>query len=144
VVVDAQGLPLGSVAAPANRHDSPLLGESLDSVEEILSGLPEPAKVHLDRAYDSELTRKRLAERDLKGVICQKGKPSPLAATNRWVAERTNSWQNAHKKLVWCTERKGRVIDFWVSFSNVIIIVGRLLRKAWTHYRWEGRPTRRP
>jgi hypothetical protein len=106
--------------------------------------LPEPAKVHLDRAYDSELTRKRLAERDLKGVICQKEKPSPLAATNRWVAERTNSWQNAHKKLVWCTERKGRVIDCWVSFSNVIIIVGRLLRKAWTHYRWEGRPTRRP
>jgi hypothetical protein len=144
VVVDAQGIPLGSVAAAANRHDSPLLGETLDSVEEILSGLPEPAKVHLDRAYDSELTRKRLAERDLKGVICQKGKPSPLAATNRWVLERTNSWQNAHKKLVWCTERKGRVIDFWVSFSNVIIIVGRLLRKAWTHYRWEGRPTRRP
>ena len=144
VVVDAQGIPLGSVAAAANRHDSPLLDESLDSVEEILSGLPEPAKVHLDRAYDSELTRKRLAERDLKGVICQKGKPSPLAATNRWVAERTNSWQNAHKKLVWCTERKGWVIDFWISFSNVVIIVGRLLRKAWTHYRWEGRPTRRP
>ena len=144
VVVDAQGIPLGSVTAAANRHDSPLLGETLDSVEEILSGLPEPAKVHLDRAYDSELTRKRLAERDLKGVICQKGKPSPLAATNRWVVERTNSWQNAHKKLVWCTERKGRVIDFWVTFSNVIIIVGRLLRKAWTHYRWEGRPTRRP
>ena len=144
VVVDAQGIPLGSVAAAANRHDSPLLGETLDSVEEILSGLPEPAKVHLDCAYDSELTRKRLAERDLKGVICQKGKPSPLAATNRWVVERTNSWQNAHKKLVWCTERKGRVIDFWVTFSNVIIIVGRLLRKAWTHYRWEGRPTRRP
>ena len=144
MVVDAQGIPLGSVAAPANPHDSPLLGESLDSVEEILSGLPEPAKVHLDRAYDSELTRKRLAERDLKGVICQKGKPSPLAATNRWVAERTNSWQNAHKKLVGCTERKGRVIDFWSAFSNVIIIVGRLLRKAWTHYRWEGRPSRRP
>ena len=106
--------------------------------------MPEPAKVHLDRGYDSELTRKRLAERDLIGVICQKGKPSPLAATNRWVVERTNSWQNAHKKLVWCTQRKGRVIDFWVSFSNVIIIVGRRLRKAWTHYRWEGRSTRRP
>jgi hypothetical protein len=144
VLVDAQGIPLGAVAAPANRHDSPLLGETLDSVEEILGALPEPVRVHLDRGYDSELTRKRLAERDLIGVICQKGKPSPLAATNRWVVERTNSWQNAHKKLVWCTERKGRVIDFWVSFSNVIIIVGRLLRKVWTHYRWEGRPTRRP
>jgi hypothetical protein len=54
-----------------------------------------------------------LAERDLIGVICQKGKSAPLQATNRWVVERTNySWQNAHKKLVWCTEREGRVIDF--------------------------------
>jgi hypothetical protein len=32
------------------------------------------------------------------------------------VVERTNSWQNAHKKLVWCTERTGRVIDFWIAF----------------------------
>ena len=36
--------------------------------------------------------------------------------------ERTNSWHNAHKKLVWCTERVGRVIDFWVAFSSVVII----------------------
>ena len=32
------------------------------------------------------------------------------------MVERTNSWQNAHKKLVWCTERTGRVIDFWIAF----------------------------
>jgi hypothetical protein len=102
--------------------------------------------VHLDRGYDSDLTRKRLAERNLIGVISEKGKPSPLGATNRWVVERTNSWQAklAHKKLVWCTERRSRVIDFWLTFSNVIIIVGRLVRKAWTHYRWESRPSRRP
>lgn len=144
VLVDAQGIPLGSVSAPANRHDSPLLGETLDRVEEILGALPEPVRVHLDRGYDSELTRKRLAERGLIGLISERGKPSPLGATNRWVVERTNSWQNAHKKLVWCTERTGRVIDFWIAFSNVIVIVGRLLRKVWTHYRWEGRPSRRP
>ena len=44
--------------------------------------------------------------------IPQKGKPSPLAATKRWVVERTNSWSDAHKKLVWRTERTGPVIDF--------------------------------
>jgi transposase len=144
VAVDADGIPLGSIGAPANRHDSPLLPETLDAVEETLGALAEPVRVHLDRGYDSELTRKRLAERNLTGVICEKGKPSPLGATNRWVVERTNSWQNAHKKLVWCTERRGRVIDFWISFSNVIIIVGRLVRKAWTRYRWDSRPSRRP
>jgi hypothetical protein len=31
-----------------------------------------------------------------------------------------------------------------VAFSEVIIIVGRLVRKAWTRYRWETRPSRRP
>ncbi len=58
--------------------------------------------------------------------------------------ERTSSWHNAHKKLVWCTERVGRVIDFWVAFSEVVIIVRRLAREGWTRYRWEGRPSRRP
>jgi transposase len=144
VAVDADGIPLGAVAAPANRHDSPLLPETLDAVEDILGALPESARIHLDRGYDSDLTRERLAERDLIGVISEKGKPSPLWATNRWVVERTNSWQNAHKKLVWCTERRSRVIDFWIAFSNVIIIVGRLIRKAWSRYRWDGRPSRRP
>ena len=113
VAVDADGIPLGAVAAPANRHDSPLLPETLDAVEEILGALPQSARIHLDRGYDSDLTRERLAERDLIGVISEKGKPSPLWATNRWVVERTNSWQAklAHKKLVWCTERRSRVID---------------------------------
>jgi transposase len=144
VAVDADGIPLGAVAAPANRHDSPLLPETLNTVEEILGALPDSARVHLDRGYDSDLTRKRLAERHLMSVISEKGKPSPLGATNRWVVERTNSWQNAHKKLVWCTERRSTVIDFWIAFSNVIIIVGRLVRKAWSRYRWESRPFRRP
>ena len=31
------------------------------------------------------------------------------------------------------TERRGRVIDFWVAFSEVAIIVRRLVRKAWRH-----------
>ena len=49
--------------------------------------------------------------------------------------------QNAHKKLVWCTERRGRVIDFWVAFSEVINIVRRLIRKGWRHTTALGRTT---
>jgi hypothetical protein len=41
-----------------------------------------------------------LEDRDLVDMISEKGKPSPLGATNRWVVERTNSWSNAHKKLL--------------------------------------------
>jgi IS5 family transposase len=142
VAVDAAGIPLGAVAAPANRHDSPLLAPTLGALETL--GVPEWASVHLDRGYDSKATRRLLEDRGLVGVISKKGKPSPLGTTKRWVVERTNSWSNAHKKLVWCTEREGRVVDFWIAFSNSIIIVGRLLREIWSRYRWEGRPSRRP
>jgi len=143
MVVDAKGIPLGAIAAPANRHDSPLLEETLDTME-IVGELPEHISVHLDRGYDSKLTRERLKELGLGWEISGKGKPAPFWATNRWVVERTSSWHNAHKKLLWCTERVGRVIDFWLAFSGIIITVGRLVRSGWTHYRWEGRPCRRP
>jgi transposase len=144
MAVDAEGIPLGCVSAPANRHDSPLLVPTMEATSEALGALPEGVSVHLDRGYDSLLTRQRLRELGLRLEISGKGKPAPSWATNRWVVERTSSWHNAHKKLVWCTERVGRVIDFWISFSNVIIIVGRLVRKAWSRYRWEGRPSRQP
>ncbi len=142
--VDAKGIPLAVVSAPANRHDSPLLGETLDGVLVAVGGLPDEASVHLDRGYDSNVTRRLLEDRGLLGVISEKGKPAPLGAGLRWVVERTNSWHNAHKKLVWCTERCGRVIDFWIAFSDAVIVVGRLVREAWTRYRWDTRPPRRP
>lgn len=131
VAVEAEGVPLGVITAPANRHDSPLLGETLDTAGQ----LPEHSSVHLDRAYDSKIIRAILESRGLIGVISTKGKPARLKA---------GSWHNAHKKLLWCTEREGRVIDFWVAFSNVVILVRRLIRRAWSLYRWESRPARRP
>ena len=143
VVVDANGIPLGAISAPANRHDSPLLGGTLDTLGK-LGPLPEQMSVHLDRGYDSEATRRRLRDRGLEAAISEKGKPAPLVATKRWVVERTSSWNNTHKKLVWCTERRRRVVDFWIAFSEVIIIVRRLIREAWARYRWDNRPCRRP
>jgi hypothetical protein len=110
--VDGEGIPIGGVTAPANRHDSPLLVPTLEHACASVGGLPEGTSVHLDRGYDSELARERLRERALSAEISRKGKPSPLGATKRWVVERTSSWHNAHKKLVWCTERRER---WWTS-----------------------------
>jgi hypothetical protein len=47
--VDARGIPIGTVTAPANCHDSPLLTETLDAVAETLGELPEQMSAHLDR-----------------------------------------------------------------------------------------------
>jgi transposase len=142
--VDANGIPIGDVSTPANRNDSPLLVPTLQHASASVGGLPDLANVHLDRGYDSSVTRERLEGLNLIGEVSKKGRPAPLQAGQRWVVERTNSWHNAHKKLAWCTERVGKVIDFWVAFSDVVIIVRRLVREGWSRYRWEGRPTRRP
>jgi transposase len=88
MAVDGSGIPVGFVTAQANRHDSPLLTETLDAAAGALGGLPEA-------------TSGRLRERGLAAEISEKSKPAPLTATKRWVVERTNSWHNAHKKLVW-------------------------------------------
>jgi hypothetical protein len=105
---------------------------------------PEPPTVHLDRGYDFPGTPARLAVDGLAGANSAKGKPAPVATTGRWVIERTHAWTNAHKKLVWCTERRTVVIGFWLAFSAIIITVGRLVRAGWTRYRWDGRPRRQP
>ena len=99
-VVDARGIPLGTVVAPANRHDSPLLDATLETLEP-LGELPDRASVHLDRGYDSKATREKLEARGLSGVIAQRGKPAPLQAAKRWVVERTNSRHNAHTRRSW-------------------------------------------
>ena len=59
--VDGKGIPVGSATDPANRHDdSPLLAPTLDHASASVGGLPEGASVHLDRGYDSNITRERL------------------------------------------------------------------------------------
>src|SRR3712207_631623 len=49
-VVDVCGIPLGFIIAPANRHDSPLLADTLNTLQR-LGELPDRARVNLDRAY---------------------------------------------------------------------------------------------
>jgi hypothetical protein len=78
--------------------------------------------VHLDRGYDSGVTRERLWRRELVAEISKQGRPAPIAATKRWVVERTTSWSNAHKRLVWCTERVGSVIEFWLAFFVAMLL----------------------
>ncbi|MGL4340704.1 MAG: IS5/IS1182 family transposase, partial [Rhodoglobus sp.] len=37
-----------------------------------------------------------------------------------------------------------RVIDAFIALAAAIITTRRLIREAWTRYRWDTRPTRRP
>ena len=145
LLVDGAGIPLGTVVAPANRHDSPLLRPTLETLSRFGFDLPERITVHLDAGYDSKATRELLVELGCDGEIATKGIPAPIQNTARWVVERTNAWHNrGFKKLAICTERRTRVIEAFIGLANAIIITGRLLREAWTTHRWATRPTRRP
>lgn len=147
VVVDGRGIPLGSVTAPANRHDSPLCWF--------------PPSTPLGRwgwhRRARPFTWTAATIRSPPGCACS-GPRSPRAdlpegqvrapERDQALGHRAHQllWQAklAHKKLLWCTERRGRVVDFWMALSAVVVVVRRLVREGWTRYRWDGRPSRRP
>lgn len=147
LLVDGNGIPLGCVVAPANRHDSPFLRPALEHLARFDQGmgigLPDQITVHLDAGYDSVKTRELLDELGCQSVISKKG--FPLQAGARWVVERTNSWHNrGFKKLAICTEKRTRVIEAFIALANVVIIIRRLRSQAWLTHRCDTRPARRP
>ena len=148
VATEAHGVPLTALPAPANRRDDGLLAATLEAAAMItaaaLGPLPATPTVHLDAGYDYQSCREVLAERGMVGQIATRGLPAPIQAGRRWVIERTHAWGNQYGKLRWCTERRRIVVEFWLALVNAVIVLGRLARRAWTHYRWEGRPRRRP
>jgi transposase len=142
-MTDGYGIPLDRVLAPASRHDSPLLAPTLDKLGE-LGPLPDDIRVHLDAGYDSQKTRDELAGRGMTGQIARKGHKAPIQAGQRWPVERTNAWHNAFNRLQRCYERREDVIDAFFDLADTIITTRSLIRQAWTTYRWDARPARRP
>lgn len=143
LMVDGAGIPIGCVAAGANRHDSPLLAPTLEKLDRFGFDLPEQITVHLDAGYDSGKTRALLDMLGCDYEISTKG--TPLQTGARWVVERTNSWHTrGFRKLQVCTEVRTRVIDAFIAFANAIIITRRLVAEAWARYRWDGRPAQKP
>ena len=85
-----------------------------------------------------------MACRGMTGQIPRKGGKAPIQAGQRWHVERTNAWYNAFSRLQRCYERRENVIDAFFDLADTIITVRSLIRQAWTIYRWDDRPARRP
>jgi hypothetical protein len=142
VVTDGAGIPLHVVSAGANRHDSPLLAPTLAGLDK-LDGLPDDVTVHLDRGYDSTVTRTLLDALGFDGAIARKGVPAPIQAGSRWVVERAHSWMNGYGKLRRCTEKLRPVVDFYLFLAAALVVLRQLIQRARTRYRWDSRPTSR-
>ena len=123
------------------------MGRPLDTLagaSTAIGRLPVEPVVHLDAGYDYQTCRQVLAACGMAGGIAPRGRPVPVQATRRWPVERTHAWGNQYGKLRWCTERRRIVVQFWLTLAAAAIVCGRLVRRAWTSYRWDGRPRRRP
>jgi hypothetical protein len=142
-LVEGNGIPPDRVLAPANRNDSVLLAATLDKLGE-MGPLPDDVTGHLDAGCDSQKPRTELASRKMTGEIAHKGDKAPIQAGQRWHVERTNAWRNAFNKLQRGYERRETVIDAFFDLADAIITLRRLIREAWTLYRWDTRPAKRP
>jgi transposase len=112
ILTERNGIPIGWAIDGANRNDSVMLEPTLDDA----GGrglLTDIETIWLDRGYDSDVTRERLAARFLDdAVIAKKRKkgeakrknPQPMGM--RWPVERTNAWLAAFGQLRRNTDRK--------------------------------------
>lgn len=138
---DATGIPLGIASAGAHRHDSPLLEPTLTATARQVGAMPNEPTCHLDAAYDGSPSRQLLDQLGFDADISRKGVPAPVQVGKRWVVERTNSWMNGYGKLRRCTERNGKIVDFYLYLAAALVTIRQLIQRARKRYRWDTRPT---
>jgi transposase len=144
ILTDKAGIPIGWTVAGANANDSILLAPTLDDA----AGrrlLAEIETLWLDRGYDSQITRDRLAERQIDdAVIATKrkqktasGGTTKLPMGLRWPVERTNSWLSNFGQLRRNTDR--RTIHRLAQFALAVAFLLSAKLIDWRN-RWSPTP----
>jgi transposase len=133
VVVDGEGLPLACHLDSANRAEVSLLEATLDNIDVIEADEadppPQPERLILDRGYDSDPLRGRLAGRGIE-MICphrknrvrprtQDGRPL-RRYKRRWKVERTFAWLGNFRRLV---VRYERTLKMYRAFFHVACLL---------------------
>ena len=150
LLVDGRGAPIGLVVSGANRHDSPLLGPTLDAivVERPEPSEAEPQNLSLDNGYQGKpseqqaqehgynLHRPAPSEKQEKGKPGKKGKKGkkqsnwkskkqvkrePGKKARRWVVEVAHSWINRFRRLLVRWEKKTQNYLSMLYFACAII-----------------------
>jgi putative transposase len=114
VLTDGDGGPLGVMIAPANDHDSTLIGGIIESV---VADRPDPADVpqHLcrDKGFDAPAAEAAVVGAGYEPHIRRIGeeaKPCERAKGHkprRWAVERTIGWLNRCRALLVRYDKKG-------------------------------------
>jgi len=140
ILTDAAGIPIGWTCDGANRNDSILLAPTLDAAG-ARGLLVDVGTLWLDRGYDSEITRLRLAERAIDdAIIAKKRKRGDTTAKQnqpmglRWPVERTNSWLSNYGQLRRNTDRKPEHRLAQLALAVAFLLAAKLIdwRNRWS------------
>ena len=136
LAADAAGIPLGWVAAGANRQDCILVAATLDTIA-TRGLLSEIATIHLDRGYDNGMVRTACVARGIGEVVVTKRrapgkgryrKRVPLGL--RWPVERTNSWLSNFGQLRRNTDRFSVHRLAQLALAVALILTIKLVKRA--------------
>jgi transposase len=134
VVVDGQGVPLGSTITSASPHEVTLVDKVLAQIKVPRNGpgrpKSRPKRLIGDRAYDSDNLRKDLRNRHIE-LICphRKNRKKPKVQDGRklrryrkrWKIERTFSWISNYRRLVVRYERRISVYQAFFHIACILI-----------------------
>jgi transposase len=136
---DRHGIPIGWVAAGANRNDCILLAPTLATVTE-RGLLLDIETLHLDRGYDNGVVRRHVAELGIADLVCARVRPAGTATTKktvplgmRWPIERTNSWLSNFGQLRRNTDRRTAHRLAQLALAIVLLLAAKLIdwRNRW-------------
>ena len=138
VVVDGQGIPLGSTLASASPAEVTLAEETLNrvSVPRKGRGRPKqrPQRLTADRAYDSDPLRKRLKTIKIDLIVPhRKNRKKPKTQDGRklrryrkrWKVERTIAWLGNFRRLIVRHERHIRMYRAFFHLACIMIVLNR-------------------
>jgi IS5 family transposase len=126
-VVEAKGIPLAACLSGANVHDSRMMLEVVGAIESIKCrrrGRPRkrPAKLHADKAYDSQPLRAELRRRGITPRIARRGiESSERLGRYRRVVERTGAWLNRYRRLKVRYERRDDIHQAFLELGCALI-----------------------
>lgn len=128
VVVDGQGLPLGSQLTSASPAEVTLAEGTLNAIQ----AEAQPERVIADKAYDSDPFRQALAERGIE-LICPHRTNRTRAKTQdgrklrryrrRWKIERTFAWLGNFRRLVVRYERHILMYSAFFHLACCLILI---------------------
>jgi transposase len=138
VVVDGQGIPIGSTLASASPAEVKLAEQTLETVKVPRKGRGRPKKrpVRLigDKAYDSDPLRKRCKELKIDLIVPHRKNRKKSKKQDgrklrryrkRWKVERTFSWISNFRRLVVRYERLVAVYQGFFHLAIIMIVLNR-------------------